>query len=183
MAKPIQLGFSARFQIFYCLVMIVITAAASWFLYLLMNKSLSGGYVESLRTLYFLEQNLPTYLSILALLQTFFVLILTLVIVLLVSHQIAGPVFRYEDVLARISKGEVPAQVTTRSSDQLKTTVDSLNDLTGRLRYLYGKAGELQRRMANQSAAWDSHELVELKLQIADVREAMAGFEAGELTQ
>ena len=67
--KPIKLSFSAGFQLKYCLIIAAVFACANFLLYLVMNKALSGSYLENLRTLYYLDQNLPLYLSIMALLQ------------------------------------------------------------------------------------------------------------------
>lgn len=179
-AKPIRLGFSARFQIGYCLVMVAVTACASGLLYLLMDKSLSGGYLQSLRTLHYLDQNLSFYLSIMVLLQTLFVLFLTLLIVLLVSHQIAGPVFRYESVLENMQKGMIPKSVATRSNDQLKSTVDSLNGLSDYLRRVYESAGELKKQLDENGENLAAIDPVIVRQKISTVRTALGRFRAGE---
>jgi len=168
--KPIRLKFSAGFQFRYCLIITVVLAVSSLLLYRLMDKSLSGSYLENLRTLYYLDQNLSFYLSVLALLQAFFILILTLVIVLLVSHQIAGPVFRYESILKGIQAGSIPKIVATRHSDQLKTTVDSLNALTSRLRSAFQEAKVLQQQLDVDLADPDSLDLSAINRQVAEVR-------------
>ena len=137
-----------------------------------MNKALSGSYLENLRTLYFLDQNLPFYLSIMALLQIFFILVLTLIITLLVSHQIAGPIFRYEEVLDQISAGQFPEQVATRSTDQLKPMVDSLNDLSTASRNVYNNAQTLSKNI--EAGAEADFETV--RQQVSRVRESMGNY-------
>jgi len=169
--KPIKLSFSTAFQVKYCLMVLVVFVCANFLLYLLMNKALSGSYLESIRTLYYLDQNLPFYLSIMALLQIVFILILTLIITLLVSHQIAGPIFRYENILSQISAGQFPEQVNTRETDQLKPMVDSLNDLTMSFRDVYGNA-----RILEQLASSPEVDSKQLQQQIDRVREDMGIF-------
>jgi methyl-accepting chemotaxis protein len=170
--KSIKLSFSTAFQIKYCLVVVAVFVCANFLLYLLMDRTLSGSYLESLRTLYFLDQNLTLYLSIVALLQIFFILILTLIITLLVSHQIAGPIFRYEEVLGRISAGQFPEQIATRSTDQLKPMVDSLNVFTAASRNVYGNAQILVEDIeAHPDADFEG-----LRQQIFKVRESMGAF-------
>lgn len=174
--KSIKLGFSVGFQIQYCLVVAAIFIIANILLYLLMNKALSGSYLESLRTLYFLDQNLPFYLTIMALLLTCFILILTLVITLLVSHRIAGPVFRYEAVLSQIASGEFPPHVATRDSDQLKPMVDSLNELSSKCRDTFEKGrvlSELIERGPDDLNFADDGKLFVLRQKITDVRSCM----------
>ena len=175
--KPIKLSFSTAFQIKYCLIIAVVFCCANFLLYLLMNKTLSGSYLESLRTLYFLDQNLPFYLSIIALLQIFFVVVLTLIITLLVSHQIAGPIFRYEEVLGRISAGQFPEQISTRSTDQLKPMVDSLNDLTTSSRNVFGSAQTLSDNIEADA------DFETLRQQISKVRKSMGNFYSRETNQ
>ena len=168
--KPIKLSFSTAFQVKYCLIIAVVFCCANFLLYLLMNKTLSGSYLESLRTLYFLDQNLPFYLSIMALLQIFFILVLTLIITLLVSHQIAGPIFRYEKVLGRISAGQFPEQISTRATDQLKPMVDSLNNLTTSSRNVFGSAQTLSNNIEADA------DFETLRQQISKVRKSMGNF-------
>jgi len=175
--KQIKLSFSTAFQIKYCLIIILVFCCANFLLYLLLNKTLSGSYLESLRTLYFLDQNLPFYLSIMALLQIFFILFLTLVITLLVSHQIAGPIFRYEKVLGQISAGQFPEQISTRSTDQLKPMVDSLNDLTTSSRNVFGSAQTLSDNIEADA------DFETLRQQISKVRKSMGNFYSGETNQ
>lgn len=175
--KPIKLSFSAAFQVKYCLIIIVVFICANFLLYLLMNRALSGNYLENLRTLYFLDQNLPFYLLIMALLQIFFILVLTLIITLLVSHQIAGPIFRYEEVLGRISAGQFPEQISTRSTDQLKPMVDSLNDLTTSAHNVYNNAQTLSENIEADT------DFETLRQQISKVRKNMGNFYSGETNQ
>lgn len=153
--KSIKLGFSVRFQLWYCFVVSVVFICASTLLYWMMNKALSGSYLENLRTLYFLDQNLPLYLSIMALLQTCFILILTLVITVLVSHRIAGPVFRYEAVLSKIASGVYPPRFNTRETDQLKSIVDPLNELSNTCRGVYEEVHVLTRALDTDKGGQD----------------------------
>lgn len=178
--RPVKLSFSVGFQIKYCLAIIAIFTVANGLLYLLMNKALSGGYRENLRTLYYLDQHLSTYLSIMALLLMLFILILTLVVTLLVSHQIAGPVFRYEDVLKKIISGDLPQKVATRESDQLKPLVSSLNALTARCRNTFEAAQKLSDSVAVQLEGSPAQEKMDnLLQQIADMRGQMGDFKSG----
>lgn len=175
--KPINLSFSVGFQIKYCIIVSLVFLGATFLLFSLMNRALGGSYLESLRTLYLLDQNLPLYLSIMALLQICFVLFLALVITLLVSHQIAGPVFRYEAVLTKMISGEFPSDIATRNTDQLKPMVVSLNTLAGRCRETFEKVQALSDFLDSEYARSDlpsktNKEVLQQK--IADVRHCMA---------
>ena len=173
--KSVKLRFCTAFQVKYCLIIVIVFACANFSLYLLIDKAMSGSYLQSLRTLYALDQNLPFYLCFMAFLQIFFILVLTLIITLLVSHQIAGPIFSYERVLNQISAGQFPDHVSTRSSDQLKTIVDSLNEFTSSSRNVYGHAQSLSDAIESGSAT----DIESLKQQISTVRKSMGAFYSG----
>lgn len=174
--KPIQLRFSLGFQAKYCLIIAAIFISANISLYLLMNKAMSGSYLENLRTLHFLDQNLSLYLSIIALLQVVLILILTLVITLLVSHRIAGPVFRYEAVLSKIISGEYPPSVATRNTDQLKAMVDPLNQFTIRSRDTFESIQALSKAVDVETGGdeiFDMRRLESFRQRISAVRTNM----------
>jgi nitrogen fixation/metabolism regulation signal transduction histidine kinase len=175
--KSIRAGFSLMFQFKYCCVIAVLFAAASVLLFLMMDKALPGTYRESLRVLYYLEQNLPFYLGVMALLLVLFILVLTLIITLLVSHQIAGPVYRYEFALKQMLKGEFPKKISTRQADQLKPMVDSLNRLTERYITIYGEGMDLSvaTDVVLQNKAANAVEVKNLLAQINGLRAKLQG--------
>ena len=104
---------------------------------------------------------------------------MTLMMTLLVSHQIAGPIFRYEKVLGQIFSGQFPEQISTRSTDQLKPMVDSLNDLTTCSRHVFGNAQILVEAIK----ASPDIDFKSLRQQISKVRESMGDFYSEERNQ
>lgn len=150
MAQSIKKSFSLLFQLQYCAVMVVVSGAASFLLYLYLNRNLSGNYLDSLRTLQHIDQGLPFYLAIFFLLQILFVLALTVVINLFVSHKIAGPVFRYEDSLNRLLEGDLRSEFRTRQNDQLKPIVTALNKVLEREQHIFVQARDIQSQLERQ---------------------------------
>jgi methyl-accepting chemotaxis protein len=55
------------------------------------------------------------------------------VILLYVSHKIAGPLYRFERSLEEIGSGDLTHKFTLRSHDQLGELADRLNEFNGRL--------------------------------------------------
>ena len=175
--KPIRAGFSMKFQLKFCCIVATLFILASFLLYLMMNKSLSGSYRESLRVLYLLDQNLPFYLGTMGLLLLLFILVLTLVITLLVSHQIAGPVYRYEIVLKQILSGKFPRSVATRQDDQLKPMVGSLNKLVERLGTTFASGAKLSQDldMIRQREVLQENDLKDITASICSLRKQLEG--------
>ena len=54
----------------------------------------------------------------------------TVVVVLFISHKIAGPLFRFEQDLKEIGRGNLKKKVRLRKKDQFVGLSDSLNDMT-----------------------------------------------------
>lgn len=56
-----------------------------------------------------------------------------IVVTLLVSHKLAGPLFRFEKDLKEVGKGNLAKRVGLRKQDQLKDFVGSLNEMIDNL--------------------------------------------------
>lgn len=54
-------------------------------------------------------------------------LLIAILVTLLVSHKIAGPMFRFEKDLERVAKGDLKSKFHIRNGDQLADVVSSLN--------------------------------------------------------
>lgn len=84
---------------------------------------------------------------------TVFVGVIVIVITLLVSHKIAGPMFRFEKDLAEISQGNLQKHVHIRNGDQFGSVAKNLNEMVGNLNE---KLSEVQcelERIAEAAAA------------------------------
>lgn len=53
--------------------------------------------------------------------------VVAVIVVLLVSHKIAGPMFRFEKDVVRVSEGDLKSQIHIRKSDQFEELALSLN--------------------------------------------------------
>jgi len=58
----------------------------------------------------------------------------TIVVVLFISHRIAGPMFRFEQDVKEIGQGNLTKIVRVRHTDELKDLTESLNQMTSSLR-------------------------------------------------
>lgn len=61
------------------------------------------------------------------------IIVATILVVLFVSHKIAGPMFRFEREIHRIGQGDLTVQIFLRKDDQIKKMADNLNAMTGTL--------------------------------------------------
>ena len=65
-------------------------------------------------------------------------------VTLLVSHKLAGPMFRFEADLKTIGSGDLTKVVRLRKEDQIKDMVQSLNDMTASL---HGKVSAVRAQL------------------------------------
>lgn len=62
-------------------------------------------------------------------------------------HRIAGPVYRFQGVLRRISRGEFPEDVRLREGDYFTETADDLNRVLKMLRERREQAGKVRAQL------------------------------------
>ena len=142
--KKFQTDFSIKF-----LVIIVIEAVLAVGLFLYLSKgTLTTGYIGSelkiTRTYdFFLPMLLLSNIIIVGVTG-----IIGIVVLVFMSHRIAGPMFRFERVLDGINKGELTHRFKLREGDQFKELEERINQLTDTLD---GKAGDLQSRITEIS--------------------------------
>jgi methyl-accepting chemotaxis protein len=64
---------------------------------------------------------------------TLVVAVIVILVTLLVSHKIAGPMFRFEKDIEEISQGNLQKRIKTRNGDQFGNVARSLNEMVGNL--------------------------------------------------
>jgi methyl-accepting chemotaxis protein len=74
--------------------------------------------------------------------------IVVAIVTLLVSHKIAGPMFRFEKDIERIARGDLKSQIHLRKGDQFQEMVTSINAMIDSLN---AKLSEIQEEVVKQS--------------------------------
>ncbi len=64
---------------------------------------------------------------------TLIVGVIVVLVTLLVSHKIAGPMFRFEKDLEEIGRGDLQKRIQTRNGDQFANVARNLNEMVGSL--------------------------------------------------
>ncbi len=83
-------------------------------------------------------------------LTTLIVAVIAVVITLLISHKIAGPMFRFEKDLEEISQGNLQKNIQTRQGDQFSGVTENLNNMVGNLNR---KLTEVQKDLTSLAEA------------------------------
>lgn len=187
--KKFQTDFSIKF-----LVIIVVEAVLAVGLFLYLSKgTLTTGYIGSelkiSRTYdFFLPMLLLSNIIIVGITG-----IIGIVVLVFMSHRIAGPMFRFERVLDRINTGDLTNRFKLREGDQFKELEERINQLTNTLD---GKAGDLQSRITEisklfsrlqipaASAGQDSERLLQdISKKLTELQEAANYFKTSQNQQ
>jgi len=123
--KQFQFDFAIRF-----LVLIVVAAVAALAIFLYHSRgtlttSYSGSELTILRTSdFFLPVLLMTTIGVIIVTS-----IIGIIVLVYLSHRIAGPIFRFQAVLDAIDKGDLTHRFKLRDADQFTELADRINDL------------------------------------------------------
>lgn len=125
-------AFQLRYIRFILLIMFGVGALAAWTVYykamILLGGKLASVYPQGRLVAIVKSVNIQILLSL---------LLMTPVVVLiaiLLSHRIAGPIYRLEKTLAALAEGDIATRVTLRKRDELKSLADGINLVVDSLR-------------------------------------------------
>ena len=144
---------SRKFQIEFSFRFLLIIAAASIMVMLLFfynsRGTLTAGYtgseVKLLQTgAYFLPSLVVSTIII-----VIFACLTGALVMILLSHRLAGPLFRFQVVLDELSSGNLTMRFNLREKDQLKELADRMNGMAGVMDW---KIGEIKSNAAEISA-------------------------------
>ena len=123
----IKKSFQFKFILKFCLVVLGGVFVSTGIFFLLSSGSLTSSFQDS--RLVIKETSYATLPIVLYtnLITLGMITIATIFITLLVSHKLAGPLFRFEKDLNEIGKGNLVKQIKLRKQDQLKDVAESLN--------------------------------------------------------
>ncbi|HBR16885.1 MAG: hypothetical protein A3G39_07270 [Deltaproteobacteria bacterium RIFCSPLOWO2_12_FULL_43_16] len=142
--KKFQIDFSIKF-----LIIIVIEAVLAIGLFLYLSKgTLTTGYLGAELKIastydFFLPMLLFSNLVIVGVTG-----IIGIIVLIFLSHKIAGPLYRFENVLGEIGKGDLTHRFKLREKDQFTELQNSINILTG---ILDKKVGNLKSEVSEIS--------------------------------
>jgi len=153
--------YQARFILRFCLIALAGALASTGLLLFFSQGTLTSTYQHSrlvVQTTSFAIMPAVIYTNIITLA---LILLATIVVVLFLSHKIAGPMFRFEKELLAIGEGDLSRRVRLREKDQFTDMAESLNRMTAGLGERVRESREAVERIlaqARQSGA--DHALV-----------------------
>jgi len=137
----VKKGFQFRFILRFCLVILGGVVISTGLLFFLSQDSLTSSFNHSrlvIRSTSFaiLPAVIYTNLIILGL-----ITLATIFVTLIVSHKIAGPMFRFEKEISEIGEGNLSKKICLRKEDQMVEMAGCLNRMVD---HLHGKVREIR---------------------------------------
>ena len=123
--KGFQLNFSIRFL---ALILIEAVLIAAFFWYMSLNTLTTGYEGAQLRIESTSDYFFPSFFMS-NLIVVLIVGVIGIIGLILISHKIAGPLYRFEKGVTEVSKGDLSYRFRTRKGDQLTELSESLNSL------------------------------------------------------
>ena len=96
------------------------------------------------------------------LLLVFVNVIIIFIVSIMYSHQTAGPAYKLEKSIQRISEGDLTFQVSLRKNDNLKELAEALNELMEKFRVTLAKARSLSDDVSDKLGSLEDENMIAL---------------------
>lgn len=136
--KKFQINFLSKFLILLLLESILIVGLFMF----ISNDTLTTGYMDSVLRVERTQEFFLQQFTLLALIVVVAIAMAGLIVFTLLSHRIAGPLYRFEKVLEQVEAGDLTTKVKLRGTDQIADLAKAMNELIGSLN---GRMGALKK--------------------------------------
>jgi len=122
-------GFQVRFIVKFCLILILgggITVGLTLFN---TQDTLTSSFINSKLVIQNTSLAIMPSVIYTTLITTALIGLVAIMVTLLVSHKIAGPMFRFEKDIDRVTKGDLKSRINIRKGDQFQEIAISLNTM------------------------------------------------------
>ena len=125
----IKKEFQARFIFRFCLILILGAAATVALTLFNTQDTLTSSYVDSRLVIESTSLAIMPSVIFTTLMTTGVIGAIAVIVTLLASHKIAGPIYRFEKDIQRIAQGDLRHRIQIRKGDQFQELAVSLNGM------------------------------------------------------
>ncbi len=130
----VKKSYQFKFILKFCLIVLVGSIISTGLVLLFSRGTLTSSFDDSrLVVTNTAKAILPTVIAT-NVITILLITIATIVVVLFISHKIAGPLFRFQKELKEIGEGDLTKLITLRKNDQITDMAENLNIMTANLR-------------------------------------------------
>ena len=149
--KPVRTVFSVTFQIKFSLLLMLGIALSSLCLFLLVDAHLPQDYAQSMAVLLEIERSFPETVLTIFVFQVLLYLLVFVFPLHLVTHRIAGPLFRIGLKLKSIAARDLTDRMRIRKTDQLQSLEVIVNAKISQLEAPYLALSNLRSALGQHS--------------------------------
>jgi methyl-accepting chemotaxis protein len=130
----VKKNYQAKFILKFCLIVLCGTLVSSGLLFLFTRGTLTSSSGQFGLVVKDTAFAILPYVALSNIITFILVVVAAIIVILFISHKIAGPLFRFEKELNEIGKGDLTKTIKLRKKDQFKDLAESLNNMTTDLR-------------------------------------------------
>lgn len=127
----INKGFQFNFAVKFILLILLEAALIAGLFMQISGNTLTTGYSDSILTIESTPHFFLWPLLLIILITAIGIGLAGMVVFIMLSHRIAGPLYRFEKDLGDISYGDLTKRISLRKTDQLTEIKEALNSLIG----------------------------------------------------
>ncbi len=150
--KRFQISFLYRFILLLLLESVLI----GWLFMYISNNTLTTGYLNSILRIERTSNFFFIQILFIMLIVGLGITIAGMIIFILLSHRIAGPLYRFEADLKEIGSGDLTKRINLRKTDQLAELKEALNALVGsfdqRMRRIKNNLAMVKKMLAEKDS-------------------------------
>ncbi len=125
----INKAFQANFILKFCCILLLGCILSIGLTFLTTADTLTSNFVNSRLSIQSTSHAIMPSVVLTNLITTAIIIAIAVIVTLLVSHKIAGPMFRFEKDIERVAAGDLKSRFRIRNGDQFTEVVDSLNTM------------------------------------------------------
>lgn len=150
----IKKGFQARFILRFILVIFLGIIVSSGIVYYLTSKKIEEAYYRSHIKIASTGEIVYPILFTANIITVGIIIVITIIITLLISHKIAGPLYRIEKSIHEIGEGNLSFKIYLRAKDELITLAEIFNNMMAKLKGKIEKIQEAANYMDSTVNQW-----------------------------
>ena len=150
----IKKGFQARFILRFILVIFLGIMVSSGIVYYLTSKKIEEAYYRSHINIASTGEIVYPILFTVNIITVGIIIVITIIITLLISHKIAGPLYRIEKSIHEIGEGNLSFKIYLRAKDELITLAEIFNNMMAKLKAKIEKIQDAVNYMDSAVNQW-----------------------------
>jgi len=151
----IKKKFQAQFIVKFCGLAALASLVSGGMLlfYVAFKGTVTTAFVNSRLSIVTTADYIMPALIIVSLVTIVLVSAATAIVVMYLSHRIAGALFRIEKDVSEITAGNLTMKIRLRSTDEIAKMADCINEMTDSMRKRFSEIKELSQRIADEADA------------------------------